>query len=340
MNRLIVCFLAALAGMAVVTSAQSDSIFVVRQDVSTGMAELSLISLPFGDVRIVSNLTFSFEFPLVECTVDTENRLVYLVTIDVVSGGSIMYTLDERLNVVNKWTTPGTNDFFDLQYNAYQSALYGISVVSRYGRVLSNITAVPGNNNISIDHLVAMPMGWYVNASSFDGPTNRYFALINQFPGNANWTNAQQLVVADFSGIVTPAPAQFYPLPQPQSNGGIIHFLGYNWDGDGGRSIWALSVGPGVSNPSPNTLTLVSLNSDTGEYEAVADFGQPGQYDIGPLVVDSGDQGGNPYFFCRDTSSGLWMLVVYDVMRTQQFHVVRRFMDSSKAFRAVAYAPW
>ena len=42
-------------------------------------------------------------------------------------------------------------------------------------------------------------IGRYVNASTFDLATDRYFGLLNNFPNQSNSTLAQKLIVVDVS---------------------------------------------------------------------------------------------------------------------------------------------
>jgi hypothetical protein len=139
----------AFALLCFTATASASTLFAIRQT-AAGAASIVSIDPATGQVVTTSPLTFDFTFPLVECTIDQSAGVAYVVT---VSGeGSVLYTLNtQSLQVVQQWNT--NLGFFDLQFDMGQSALYGISVVGRLGRVLSNFT-LGTQNEVNVTHLV------------------------------------------------------------------------------------------------------------------------------------------------------------------------------------------
>lgn len=169
--------------------------------------------------------SFTFTFPHVEMTSDSNTGDIYVVTFPVDAPGPVLYQLDEDLNTTYTWKNVPYS-FFDLQFSPEQKTLYGIKVTTTYGRVLSNFVVDQATDSVTATELYTLPYMWYVNASSFDPANNRYFALINNFPGFENSTSDQQLVVADFSGGAanTNPSVGLFPIV---SGDLLVHFVTY-----------------------------------------------------------------------------------------------------------------
>lgn len=158
-------------------------------------------------------------------TSDANTGNVYVVTFPVDAPGPVLYQLDHDLNVTYTWKNVDYS-FFDLQYSPLQKTLYGIKVTTTYGRVLSNFVVDQATDSVTATELYTLPYMWYVNASSFDPTNNRYFALINNFPGFDNSTMDQQLIVADFSqGTANLEPS--VGLMPIDSQGMLVYFVTY-----------------------------------------------------------------------------------------------------------------
>ena len=202
-----------------------NNLVVTRQD-SNNTGHVQLVDVASGSVLTVAEPTFTFSFPHVEMTSDSNTGEVYVVTFPVDAPGPVLYQLDKDLNVIYAWKNVPYS-FFDLQFSPKQDTLYGILVTTTYGRVISNFTLDQAADTVTASQLYTLPYMWYVNASSFDPANSRYFALINNFPGFDNSTLDQQLIVADFSqdaAVVAPEVGLF-PI---QSQGMLVQFVTYS----------------------------------------------------------------------------------------------------------------
>eukprot|EP00388_Colpodella_angusta_P041362 GDKK01053027.1.p1 GENE.GDKK01053027.1~~GDKK01053027.1.p1 ORF type:complete len:344 (-),score=63.21 GDKK01053027.1:179-1177(-) len=187
-------------GLAASVSARriGNNLAVTRQDVNgKGVVQKYDITsgMPLGE----DGPSFTFTFPHVEMTSDSNTGNIYVVTFPVDAPGPVLFQLDRDLSTNYTWNNVPYS-FFDLQFSPAQDTLYGIKVTTTYGRVLSNFVVDQASDSVTATELYTLPYMWYVNASSFDPANNRYFALINNFPGFENSTLDQQLIVADFSG--------------------------------------------------------------------------------------------------------------------------------------------
>jgi hypothetical protein len=163
-----------------------------------------------------------------------------------------------------------------------------------------------------------MPLDWYVNASSFDQSTSRYFALLNMFPSLPNATLNQQLVVADFSQPPVPPAPSPTTIYQLSPDGPVWHFLGWNPVLKGlfgtnqqyssplrpalpglAHFIWAdlslshfdcgftgIGVGPGVTDPFQTTAWLLQFDFQMQVYIYVFPLETDARTFPGPLVID------------------------------------------------------
>ena len=223
-----IALLAALVvlGLAVSVSARKNgnNIVVVHQDVDRkGTVQKYDITRggPIGNL----GPSFTFDFPSVEMTSDSNTGDTYVVVFPDGAPGSVLYLLDENLNTTYIWNNV-PYWFFDLQFSPEQNTLYGVKVVSTYGRVLTNFVVDQATDSFIDTELYTVPYMWYVNASSFDPVNNRYFALLNNFPGLESSTSDQQLVVADFSGGAanTNPTVGLFPIV---SGDLLVHFVTY-----------------------------------------------------------------------------------------------------------------
>ncbi len=237
-----------------------------------------------------------FRWPYCEMTSDQQGKRVFAVIFPDNSNNSVLYQLNKELNAEHIY--PNTDFwFFDLQYSPKQDTLYGIKVTSTYGRVLSNF-ALPKDDSLPLiaTELITMPYMWYVNASSFDDDNNRYFALLNYFPGHPESTLNQKLVVATMLGTSTPSESAIFDINSSTSPYGILLFITYS----------KLTNHLYFANVTKefNKITLGVLCPKTGEVKFV--IAQLNAFTVGPLAVD--DATSNLTFFVKLTGNGEWTL--------------------------------
>jgi len=282
----------------------SKNLAVVRQD-TTGKGFVENVELAEGKINKQSNVSFNFKWPLVEMTSNTVNKEVFIITYPDGYPGPVLYKLNQDLSLIYAWEKVQFS-FFDLQYSPKQSTLYGIYVSSTYGRVLSNFTANQIEDSVAVNQLFTLPYMWYVNASSFDAQNNRYFALINNFPGFENSTLDQQLIVADFNTEVKEGPIDnsLVSVLPIKSNGVLVQFVSYSsklnklfcagtfHDKSGTTAVVTImDIGTAAATTEPHQLVL--------SVDAVA---------VGPLIVD--DDEGRVLVFVKtiENSKPLWTL--------------------------------
>lgn len=264
-----------------------NMIIVQQNEATTATVEMRDL-LNSGALRFNSSTTFSFRWPLVEMTTNLRNGDIYVISFTSENPGGVLYLFDRKLSLVHAWTKPPFS-FFDLQFSESQAALYGILVTTTYGRVLSNFTVSQANDAITATELFTLPYMWYVNASSFDQSTNRYFALINNFPGFENSTLDQQVVVADFSVDISISPPAVTVQPLG-GDGTIVQFVSYSAKL---KTLFSLGLTKDL-RPSFGRINL----SDGVVTELVGDSTGLGVgVGTGPLFVD--DKNENVYFFIQ-----------------------------------------
>lgn len=222
-----------------------------------------------------------FSWPYAEMTSNLLNKDVYAVIFPDNSNNSILYRLNSQLETVQMWTsTPYW--FFDLQYLPKQQSLYGIKVVSTYGRVFSRFQQDTSNSDaLQAAELFTLPYMWYVNASTASNTENRYFALLNYFPGHPESTLDQKLLIAQLdpdSNAQTFSVVDIQPMINGGESIGIIHFLSYSHST---RSIWALSMN------DQHRASLASIDASSEQIQGMTTLVTVDYVDeIGPLVVD------------------------------------------------------
>ena len=106
--------------------------------------------------------SFTFSFPHVEMTSDSNTGNIYVVTFPTDAPGPVLFQLDRDLNTTYTWKNVPYS-FFDLQFSPAQDTLYGIKVTTTYGRVLSNFVVDQATDSVTATELYTMPYMWYVN---------------------------------------------------------------------------------------------------------------------------------------------------------------------------------
>jgi len=319
MSVLFLCILSTVLSIAVC------NLVTVQQD-STGKGSIVSLKSSTGEIATKSDVSFTFDWPLVQMTHKTDDKSVYIITYPEGYPGPVLYLLEEEsLKLTYAWENV-TYSFFDLQYSPLQSTLYGIYVSSTYGRVLSNFTANQKTNDVTVNQLFTLPYMWYVNASSFHAPSCHYYALINNFPGKANSTLDQQLIVADFSvdaSISTPE-VNVFSISNPN---GIVQFIAYSGSQN---SLYYAGM---VFNST--TVEVGTLDTSTGKikeqlwtHDAVA---------AGPLVVsESNNQ--LMLFVKSSTVADSWDLWALPFKFMRRAKVVQSYTGKEYAFFAAAIA--
>ncbi|CUG90114.1 Hypothetical protein, putative [Bodo saltans] len=173
----------------------------VLQDNATAVASIVVFS-GNGTVVATSPVQWTFSFPHVEVSVDSNTQQIYVITFPAATNNNAtLFVLPFDLSTVETFVTTNGLKYFDLQFSPLQDVFYGITVSGQYGRVLSRFTSFTGPNGVEYTPISALPYMWYVNASTFDPQTSRYFGLLNEFPGTPNASHYQQLAVGMYGTI-------------------------------------------------------------------------------------------------------------------------------------------
>eukprot|EP01039_Chlorochromonas_danica_P009861 gene9861-10908_t len=202
-------------------TSSENNIVVVRQNTERVGHVISL-NTETGKIKQESNTTITFDWPYVELTTDKTSQRTYIVSFPDGSDGPILYEFDSQLKLTQTWDKTDYS-FFDLQYAANQKTLYGIKVVSTYGRVISRFTATPGADAVTAEELFTLPYMWYVNAPSFDQVNERYFALCSYFPGHPETVSDQKIITCD-----TKVPTANCTVVDIINTAGAIEFIAYS----------------------------------------------------------------------------------------------------------------
>jgi hypothetical protein len=276
------------------------------------------------------DLRFSFVFPYVQMTTNdwesqSEQRFIYMVSYTNEQPGPSLYEIDsDSLTVQTLWTNPATSfNYFDLQYSPNHECLYGIKVVSTYGRSLSRFILNRSDRSIAVTELFALPLYWYVNASSFDINTDRYFALINNFAGFDNSTLDQQIVLLD-AHDPTDVTAAILPILSPQSCRYLLYFLSYSAQTD---TVFVL----GRSLCASTTIVLTTVDYRTGILDEDKVIFLPGLA-VGPLLAVDADE--SVYFFLQ-VDDLTWNLHRVDYNRTS-LHTINTYSGPDHTVFAAA----
>lgn len=191
-----VCFMALTT---TTTASAFGDVFAVLQD-TTGVASVVVYNAT-GEVKATSPLHWNFRWPVTEATVNTLKKQVSVITFPNPTAKATLFTFDFGLGAPANTQVSSNFSYFDLQFSPSQNVYYGIAVSSAYGRVLSKFTDF--NEPVVHTPIQALPYMWYVNASTFDYQSSRYYSLINNFPGFPNSTSEQMLAIGHF-GESTP----------------------------------------------------------------------------------------------------------------------------------------
>lgn len=233
-----------------------------------------------------------FSWPYAEMTADFTRKEVYAVVFPDNSNNSILYQLNEELDTLKTWSsTPFW--FFDLQFLPRQQSLYGIKVVSTYGRVFSKFAQDPANADALVaTELFTLPYMWYVNASSVDIVKDRYFALVNYFPGHPESTVDQKLLVAQLQPSRNASNQQFAVVDiKTNSAVDVIHFISYSLSVS---SLFALSLN------QQRQAVVSKVDVDTGVVVSV-EWTIDNVSELGPMIAD--DDNRDVVFFIKSTAA-------------------------------------
>ncbi|CAK9253179.1 unnamed protein product, partial [Sphagnum jensenii] len=260
-----------------ISTGVTSNIYLVHQDDQQNGAVSSINDSGL----IVSNSTsFRFSWPLLEMTSDPTNRDIYVITYPADVSGPELFMFDQSLKEIHSWTNIPFS-FFDLQYSTKQANFYGILVTSQYGRTISKFVADVVSNSVTASQLFTLPYMWYVNASSFDQTSNRYLALMNNFPGQANSTLSQQLVISETLDEML--PAQFTVIPLSFSSV-LVQFVAYSAFTQclygAGLQIKKTSA---TSYDSMGSASVLVLDPITGASTVLATLS--GVLEVGPLTA-------------------------------------------------------
>ncbi len=200
--------------------------------------------------------------------------------------------------------------------------MYGIKVTSTYGRTLSRFAIDPSKSVVDATELFTLPYMWYVNASTFDQTTNRYFGLINYFPNQPGTVDDQQLVVCDFNSA-----AGDCKVVAIEGTFGAVHFISY---GMATKQLYFASFQNIVETQEKRSIVSVGvLDAETGHQTLIwshpfkvtrdaADYQL-----IGPLVFQESDSALS--VFMRETVTEPWEL--YRIPANLPSSMVATFKD-------------
>lgn len=276
-------FRTTLSAILSILTAVTCDINVVRQDNDrNGFIEMIGSN---GDLIKNSSLTFKYNAPYVEMSTDSDSGLTYLAAFPDGYSFPVLYELDRDLTVTYTWKD-NSFTFWDMQYSPKQSTIYGILVTEdfnggMYGRTLSNYTADKESGTITATELYTLPYMWYVNASSFDKSSFKYYALINNFPGKDNSTLDQQIVVADFSVDVSVSEPSV-SMTDIDSHDIMLQFISFSTYMEK-----LYFIGPSKSSPS-TAVSVGILCPFTGKIMEVI-FTVDGEA-AGPIVTDDNNK--------------------------------------------------
>lgn len=279
-------FALACLGLLGVSFAKNENLLMVRQNAGKN-GVLSLVNHDSAAVVKEAPVTFKFSWPYVEMTASKKDATIFVTTFPDNSSNAELYQYNQNLDFVHSW--PDTDFwFFDLQYCENQQTLYGIKVTSSYGRTLSRFEANPTQTIVNATELFTLPYMWYVNASTFDQSTNRYFGLINYFPGQPGYTAQQKLVVCDFTTAA--GDCKVIDIAAPF---GTLHFISYGHATN--QLYFASSQNVYGKQDKYTTIFVGTLEPETGKVKQLWEhpFVNPtafGDYQfIGPLVFEESD---------------------------------------------------
>ena len=233
-----------------------------------------------GGAVLASNISFSFKWPYIQMNTNTNTDKVYALTIP---DDNIprLYELSSgaySLTQTGLWTIEDGTIIFDLQSSEQKDTLFGIKVTGQYQRTLSGIQLLE-NNEVKITELYDLPEYWYVNASSYNGAADVYYALINNFPGREESTLEQQILIVDFAdcevGSATPKP-EANLVTVKNGNFGQLQFIAY-------YERYLFGAGINLDN---NIAFVTVVDQATGDLADI-NFQKEGITEVGPLVTHS-----------------------------------------------------
>jgi hypothetical protein len=234
-----------------------------------------------------------FGWPYCEMTSDQQGQRAFAVVFPDNSNNSVLYQLDHELHIQHIYpNTPFW--FFDMQYSPKEDTLFGIKVTSTYGRVLSHFQLpVQDSDPLVATELVEMPFMWYVNASTFDDDNNRYFALLNYFPGHPDSTLSQKVVLAKVNGVVVPENSI---VDIESGDHGILQFISYS------KKMQQLYFASLSQDFTQVTIGVLCPKSGTVKKVLV----KLAAYWVGPIAVD--DKEGILTVFIKKVEGAAWTL--------------------------------
>jgi hypothetical protein len=296
------------------------------------VATFDIIDSVKGNTVASSSPTFEknslvFSWPYAEMTTDPVTKNVYAVFFPDNSNNSILYELNSTLHTQQTFSsTPFW--FFDLQFLPQLNSLFGIKVISTYGRAFSRFQLQTTQDMLGATELFTLPYMWYVNASSTDNVRNRYFALLNYFPNQPESTLDQKLLIAQLHPDGSKEVPSFSVLNIAQSTDnqvGIIHFISYSQRVE---SLFALSLTADASHRAYiSTVDIVTgtVKEIFWQFEDVNE--------IGPLVVDDVNQVMTFFYKPLSSSSSLAKSVEGPLCATWQLvqvPLIKMFSSAAK----------
>jgi hypothetical protein len=295
-------FVVVLLACATMFASAADApkfVVVTRQD-DNGVGMVETYDSESGKRVLDSNISFSFKWPYVQMNTNMKTNEVYTLTIpdDNIPRLYKLQSSADALKESGLWTIEDGTIIFDLQSSESKNTLFGIKVTGQYQRTLSNIQLLEGNA-MKITELYDLPEFWYVNASTYNGRSDSYFALINNFPGREDSTLDQQILQVNFADCVvgssTPKPNARLVEVGHSDRFGQLQFIA-----QAGDFLFASSI-----NLDTNVAYLSTLNARSGKLTATGftvGNATDGVTEIGPLVAHSPTSDSHAYtltFFAR-----------------------------------------
>lgn len=293
--------------LLVAVHACAANFFALLQDAS-GVASFAVFD-ESGNQLYSASQHFPFRFPLAEATFNVKEQHVYLITYPTDTNVASLYIMDSKMQLVALKQSKDVG-YFDLQYSNSQDTFYGIFVSSTYGRMLSEFDL--SQSDVVHRSIQSLPYMWYVNASTFDQDSNRYFGLLNNFPNKANSTAAQKLAVGDFDQ--KPGSVAFLDLAMTAQPSSVIHFIAWS------------SVSSelyGLAQRDSKSISFVKIDPSTGKYTVLLTVGP---FIAGPIFAGEWDS--TLFAFLQDASTGMRVLARFD-FASNEFYVVKRYSDKN-----------
>lgn len=308
----------------------------LRQD-SEKYAHVEKVDISTGDVVAQSSLSFAFSMPYVQMSTDNIHNQTYLAAFPDGNTTPNLYLFND-IELAFTWDN-NSFTFWDMQVSPHQNSMYGILVTEdfnggMFGRTLSKYDLSQENDVIIPTELFTLPYMWYVNASTFDYDTNKYYALLNNFPGHENSTDEQKILICDMTNIdAETASKHTVILDILPPKGIMLQFI--TWSSDLNELLYSA---PYRSKDSISKVYFGGIHISDGSegMQAILNFETSiDGINAGPILADEMSRTRYGYVQVKGNSWQFWS-IPYDYQN--QTELVRTYTGSEyKAFGAASF---